>query len=406
MLKYLTIGGLSVFSPIDEDVLQSLIVGDNIAQLEDRVLDGTFNTSLLYRRIAEARLSFLTGSPDRETLLSLPEEITGHVPDSLVSFTKAMRFQFLYAQEDYSTYLTYIDPKVSQPYFEEIRARIKLPSSVLQSDGTFSMQVLEHNESIQVKMEDRKLKLAIDTGSLETLISADLMKKLKLYEKGHSGRFYYTLLPPIIGANFRLDDIRASVVLANPLKKQLGSRTILLGLRDLVRFESLTFIVNGDQITHIQRSAQKPVTKKEGPSNLYYDGGRLWIRTVINKKTYTCRFDNAGGGTLISTSMFDRVQSDLELKEGPEKRLRSLRRRPEDLRTIKALPITVAGKDLVLNDVFIRNFDFNDYCYIGTDAIIAAGGLTLDFVNMQAVFGPPTVAPLVSLDASGASADG
>lgn len=338
-----------------------------------------------YNQLEEAEI-LLAEARDASALEGFPTENFVIVLDLLQS-------RLWERQQNYEALL-------SSPIFESVLLRtgrennwevgLEFPPRFLAADSSSTMfgNVASNKERIIVEgYADRQLvRVMLDTGAGETslfLPDDDIWpiirtsRQVEVRKPGYGGSIAQLVVLEnldIGGSVFQNITAIKRLDESHPLVE--GSKRhhfdILLGAREILKFGGLSMEVAKGKV--VAASLGKPSFSglDTGPPNLLIRDSIPFIRVEIGERTYACVFDTGAGVSFISSDLFSQNNES----EGWRRRRNTVRR----------MMFKAGGRNISLRDVQIKDWK-NPGCLIGLDAVVASGGVDVDFEIPRIQFG-------------------
>lgn len=213
---------------------------------------------------------------------------------------------------------------------------------------------------------------ATHTGMGLSHVEAGLLKQA-LKASTFAGPVYLT---PVDGIDFG-GQIFANVILL-AFERGIFSDDIkgALGMQEILRFDTLQLYVEGGQIARISLGPPERREASLAPNLLLFDTKPI-LEVRIANEIYSCLLNTGAPTSLFAKPIIDKIPGR---KSGAT-----------DI-------LFEAGHALIdlKNVIGMSTYPHENFCVLGIDAVIAAGGLSLDFVALDARFGPlqsPAIAP-------------
>ncbi len=394
-------------SDVIDPQVRALILGRNFFKLQHYIRTLSENDRSVTAIIARAQISALVYDFEgASNLLQLAEALLANTDDERlkrhVSFLVYLNYS---AQEDYQGYLNRPEDKqISFPtaYKREIQRRnVSGPvAATFEGAPVYLENMTPDGPYIMLGglINDKAASILFDTGSDQTLMSSGSAEKYRLPATGEAQitgpaaefrNFGFSQLDTLQLGNVQQVSIPVSVPISKSFDQQVADTgDMIMGFRDIRRFGGVKIFVDEEKIKAVERFT--PVLAKLGPQNasmLIYNSKPI-VQIDINGDVYSCLIDTGAPSSFVSEAIFRKYKNALGLKSGKKTRSQLLgTEKSEKLKTVKRLPLIVNGASITLRQVGRRRNSDAEYCFLGADAIKAAGGLTFDFINMTAQFG-------------------
>lgn len=167
----------------------------------------------------------------------------------------------------------------------------------------------------------------------------------------------------------------------------------ILGMTQLSQFGSVAFIVTEQHVSSLRiEHSNTTIGTPETPSNLMIRSDKLFARLLLDGHIYSCLVDTGSPFTAISETIFEKHKTNMELKKvRPRKAKRRGLTGAHSNRPafVESLQVEVSGELFSLTDIELVDSNKRppDYCLLGLDSIIEAGGATIDFSKLSIKLG-------------------
>ncbi|UTW56118.1 pepsin/retropepsin-like aspartic protease family protein [Kordiimonas sp. SCSIO 12610] len=388
--------------------VRALLLGRNAFKLQQYVKSLTPEDKSLTAVLARAQVAVLAYDFEHASSLLSQAELTlsGTGDERLKAHVVSLQYLNFAAQGDYQGYLNYAadQPSFLPPAFvRELERRVK--KGRVQTIKPKTSTYLENKTPKGPYMlfdgviNGNNASVLIDTGSDQTVLSRGHAEKFGLSPVGEAQvqgpsaefrNFGFSQLESITLGNVEQINIPVTVPIAKALDQRVAQTSdIILGFQETYRLGGVKIDADGHTIKGFERFNPAVSNKSPLDTNLLIYNHKPLVKVHIEGDVYSCLIDTGASSSFVSEDIFKKYKKTLKLKSGKKTRAQLLgEASAQKLKTIKELPLTVNGTPIILKRVARRKNSDTDYCFLGNDTIKAAGGLTFDFVNMQAKFGP------------------
>ena len=167
--------------------------------------------------------------------------------------------------------------------------------------------------------------------------------------------------------------------------------TGIMGFPILSRFGRIDFHVGASRVNSLTFHRPRDQVRKGKNPNIMIREEKPYLRIKLEGQTYSCIFDTGAPRSLFSSKIIDRHKTALAIDVLSDKdvRERSLGGRGK-AEYIDALTFRAGHREIVLDNVHMVEASPADseFCLIGMDAVINAGGARFDIDNLHLFFGP------------------
>ena len=317
-------------------------------------------------------------------------------PDDFLLTSSLVEYRLLERQEKFKQLLE-SEQKFPKGMF--LPARKSWFEVVSKADEVFpSVSSLQHpvanlvdddeRVGIEVNFGDKTTQMIIDTGAAPTVLYTNDNDPVSLIRTGTRlplGRASGQGLAEVAILNEM--DIAGNVFINTPIylpdqdnnsRRNANSRESVgfLGFRELSRMGGLTLEVHGESVSNVIFGTSELGSRPNGHPNMYIQNLKPYIRTRIGTETYSCLFDTGAGFSVIGSQIFTTHKKEQSWRKRRNQR-------------IGTLHFQAGERDIRVSSVRLFEHVAPDFCVIGLDAVIAAGGVQLDFVTPHIRFPEP-----------------
>lgn len=160
--------------------------------------------------------------------------------------------------------------------------------------------------------------------------------------------------------------------------------TGIMGFPLISRFGKIDFHVEGDRVETL--TFHRPTKRaRGGDPNVMMREDKPYVKVRLNGETYSCIFDTGAPRSLFSSAIVDRHKRalDLDILSDAQAKKHGLGRKA---RYLASVPIRAGHREIELTHVHMVEAR-GDFCLVGLDAVIKAGGAQLDINNLSLSFG-------------------
>lgn len=171
----------------------------------------------------------------------------------------------------------------------------------------------------------------------------------------------------------------------------LGELDGLLGMQQISKLGRVSLIVENATVSSLRFDFPSIEEVNDIPQNLLIRENKLIAEIKIDNQIYSCLLDTGSPITILSEDIYKRHKASNALKRISSKAASYkglsgyFSKKPAFL---ERLDIEIAGEIVQFSNVELVDFKGRpDYCFIGLDSIIKAGGATIDVSNLMISFG-------------------
>ena len=166
--------------------------------------------------------------------------------------------------------------------------------------------------------------------------------------------------------------------------------TGIMGFPLMARFGRIDFNVEEGRVDTLTFYRPGKRDKRANEPNIMIREDKPYAKVTLDGETYSCIFDTGAPRSLFSKAIVERYQERLALEVLTRKQAKSRGLGgAKKVKYVSSVPVRAGHREIVLENVHMVETAApdTDFCIIGLDAVIKAGGARLDLNNLHLTFG-------------------